>query len=524
MSITFVSALLNLYEDRPEDKSLEKRITFFNELQESGIYIHLFLSPEYKDKIILKNGVIEYISLEDLDTYHIAPSGLPYIRQTSHDTRNFMILMNAKTEFVYRAMKSRDTSYYAWIDFNITHVFKQKNTILYLKNLKILTDKCLYIPGCLDKNPYFGFDHVNWRFCGGFFLGDKESILHFYHLHKEIFPTIPKLSWEVNVWAYMENFNWKNNWYAANHNDSIIKIPHSKIILIPSNLIAPWNGPLSRCLSNGPIVSYVNECLQPYSIYAIFIHSDGIMGQSEYDRMICSLNRPDESNTPESIYSLLESQATKTIICMLCSRQLYRHNLLLLPLDDHTFQYGLSNILSELTLPIWEDRCNVAVWRGGSSGFDRPSIRMKVVESLHMNKNTDVRFTSGGWPINDNIIPPEHFKNRMTIQEQVYYKYIFIIDGNCIASNHQWVFGTGSVPVMITHPDNNYWFKPYLKPMINYVSIEYDLSDLDEKLEWLITHDDDAKNIAKNAVEMANRIFTPEFQRLYVYESILKIQ
>jgi len=343
-------------------------------------------------------------------------------------------------------------------------------------------------------------------------------------LHKEIFPTIPKLSWEVNVWAYMENFNWTNDWYVADHNDSIIKIPCSKIILIPSNLIAPWNGFLSRCLSNGPIVSYVNKCLQPYSTYSVFIQSDGIMSQSEYDRMICSLNRPDESNTPESMYSLLESQATKTIICMLCSRQLYRHNLLLLPLDDHTFQYGLSNVLSELNLPLWKDRFNVAVWRGGSSGFDRPSIRMKVVDSLYTNKNADVRFTYGGWPINDNIIPSEHFKNRMTIQEQVYYKYIFIIDGNCIASNHQWVFGTGSVPVMITHPDNNYWFKPYLKPMINYVPIEYDLSDLDEKLEWLITHDDDAKNIAKNAIEMSNRIFTPEFQQLYIYESIIKIQ
>ena len=142
---------------------------------------------------------------------------------------------------------------------------------------------------------------------------------------------------------------------------------------------------------------------------------------------------------------------------------------------------------------------------------DRPSIRMKVVEALYTNKNANIKFTHGGWPINDNIIPSEHFKNRMTIQEQVYYKYILIIDGNCIASNHQWVFGTGSVPVMITHPDNKYWFKPYLKPMINYIPIEYDLSNLDEKL---VTHDD-AKNIAKNAIEMSNHIFTSEFQQSY---------
>jgi len=228
MTITFITALLDLHENRPDDKSIEKRIHFFNKLQESGIYFHLFLSPEYKDKITLKNGIIEYISLEDLDTYHMAPSSdLPEIRNTIKDSRNFMILMNAKIELVYKAIMSgkHDTYHYAWIDFNIAHVFKQtEDTILYLTNLKVEDDKCLYIPGCWDKNPYFGFDRINWRFCGGFFLGDKESVLEFYKLYMHVFPTMSKLSWEVNVWAYMEMFNWCPNWYLADHNDSILKL------------------------------------------------------------------------------------------------------------------------------------------------------------------------------------------------------------------------------------------------------------------------------------------------------------
>ena len=44
MTITFITALLDLRENHPDDKSLEKRINFFNQLQESGIYFHLFLT------------------------------------------------------------------------------------------------------------------------------------------------------------------------------------------------------------------------------------------------------------------------------------------------------------------------------------------------------------------------------------------------------------------------------------------------------------------------------------------------
>ena len=526
MTITFITALLDLNEDRPDDKSLEKRIKFFNQLQESGIYFHLFLSPIYKDKITLKNGIIEYISLEELDTYKISPIGIPENRQISHDTRNFMILMNAKTELVYKAIKHNNTSHYAWIDFNISHIFKQPGIYKHFLSSTFKFFKYNNVSsGCLNKNLNFGFDRVNWRFCGGFFLGDKDSIIEFYKLHKIVFQSMPILSWEVNVWAYMENFEWNPNWYLADHNDSIIKIPYqSKIILNPPNLIAPWNGPLSRCFSNGPIIQYINKCLQSYNIYAIFMKSDGLMGQSEYDRMIKSLNRPDDSNTPESVYSFLENQATNTIVCMLCSRKIERTNLLLLPLDDDIFKMGLSYVLSNVKFPDWKDRHNLVVWRGGSSGFDRPSIRMMVVEYLYNNKYADVRFTPGGWPINDNIIPIEYFKNSMDIQAQVYYKYILIIDGNCIASNHQWVFGTGSVPIMVTHPDNNYWFKSYLKPMINYVPIKYDLSDLDEKLDWLVTHDNEARLIAQNALEFSNTVFNSEFQQSYIFNSILKMK
>jgi hypothetical protein len=197
--------------------------------------------------------------------------------------------------------------------------------------------------------------------------------------------------------------------------------------------------------------------------------------------------------------------------------------LLLLPFDDDTFRLGLHKILSNIPLPKWEQRKNIVFWRGGCSGYDRPSLRMKVTNILYGNKFADVRITKWGNWERGQPIPKEQFGDRCGLDKHVLHKYILIIDGNCIASSHQWVFGSGSVPIMITHPSNNYWFKKYIKPMINYVPIEYDLSDLEDKIKWLVDNDDKAKEIATNALKLSNEIFSPEFQRKYIDEELLRI-
>jgi hypothetical protein len=106
------------------------------------------------------------------------------------------------------------------------------------------------------------------------------------------------------------------------------------------------------------------------------------------------------------------------------------------------------------------------------------------------------------------------------LEEHLKHKYIFIVDGNCIASAHQWVFASGSVPIMVTHPDNDWWCRTYLKPMVHYVPVKYDLSDVKEKIEWLIANDDKAKEIATNAVEFARTVLSSEFQHGYLFKEI----
>lgn len=493
--ITFVTALINLQEERPDQKTLDTYISLFETLQSTGIRIHLFASSEFVDKIQLTNGIVEQIELSMLDTYKQAPQGLPEKRTQSKDTRNYLILMNAKVELVNRAISSGNhlSTHYAWIDAGICHVIRNKDSILRLANRQF-PSRCMFIPGC-NQFSIHTFDQIDWRFCGGFFLGDVESLQLFHHCYNESFSHLVKLTWEVNVWALFEQWGWKPNWYKADHNDSIVDIPG--VLRSPLGVDVYWYGELSKCYPNGPIEKYLVSVVNGRKQIA-FPQTDGL-----------------------TLESYSQVKIPDTITAALCTRGFMRNDILLLPLDDETFENGLMDTLSKYRRVAWEDKRPKAFWRGGTSGYDTTTPRMCVVDALFSSPHADVCFTRGASVLSDSRISPEKFAPcRVGIEDHFLYKYIFIIDGNVIASSHQWVFGSGSVPIMITHPANHYWFERFLHPMKNYVPIAYDLSDLNEKLEWLVTHDEEAKEIADNAMYLARTLFSSEFQKAYVCNEV----
>ena len=230
--ITFVTALLDLHEDRSKDRSMESRIAHFRQLESSGIKLHLFVSPEYAHL----GG--EVVSLEELESFTLAPPGLPTQRTSYHDTKHFLCLMNAKTELVVRAMKTGTTSHYAWIDFNVVHVFRDvTRTLSYLSMLgqTRLRDRCLLIPGCWGPGTFT--DRVNWRFCGGFFVGDRQSLLDFHTAHQTAYRALPHLTWEVNTWARADIPGL--TWYPGDHTDSLVRIPPEFMVTVASLTTIP---------------------------------------------------------------------------------------------------------------------------------------------------------------------------------------------------------------------------------------------------------------------------------------------
>ena len=185
---------------------------------------------------------------------------------------------------------------------------------------------------------------------------------------------------------------------------------------------------------------------------------------------------------------------------------------LLLPQDDGIFEHGLRYYIWPELLPKWENRQARLFWRGSGSrrsGFLRRDVVLKLAE----NPNADVKFIDH-WIYFEDQIPEHCIGENVKYFEFAKYKMVLIMDGNGISSAHSWCFGIGCVPFMITN--NDFWFKSLLIPFGNYIPVKYDLTDLEEKIEWVLEHDIEAREIAERATEFAYRIFTPEFQREYL--------
>ena len=223
----FVTALFVIFEMR-EDRGLEMRLSMFRKLAETGIRMHVFTDAIYAQLIkdVVINGVVEEIEFTTLETYKMSPPGISDYRNEIKDTRAFMLLMNAKLEFVKRCMDTCCSSHYAWIDASVFHVLSDDmSDHLQLLENRSYPCKCLYFPGCTGPGVVT-FDYINWRFCGGFFLGDRASLYELYEAYIKVFPRLPKLCWEVNVWAYIETVEGiKFDWFEGNHDNSLLAIP-----------------------------------------------------------------------------------------------------------------------------------------------------------------------------------------------------------------------------------------------------------------------------------------------------------
>jgi len=242
MTVTFVTCLFHIYNVNYDDKNINWHIERFKELLNTGIHICIYVCPvlepmiRYLEEKYENLRIMKVVEIEELSVYNETVKydfTLPKRRNLLKDTPNYMFVINSKSEFMNHTVQENpwNTSHFSWVDFNLTHVFKDKVASLrFLKDMEHHTWKpsCLLIPGCWDRHDNLHCERVHWRFCGGFLLGDAESIQRFHHLCTTEYPkfiqTHKKLVWEVNFWAWLEmNSDWTPDHYKADHDDSIIR-------------------------------------------------------------------------------------------------------------------------------------------------------------------------------------------------------------------------------------------------------------------------------------------------------------
>jgi len=265
MRTTFVTTFMNIYETPFQNKDLDWRFKHFKKLAETGIDIAVILSPDcscYMNSILMKYPnvrAIRYMNLSETWVYNIYTKvvedigdniALPNSRNVDKDTKEYILLMNAKTEFLKIAIENNPfgSTHYAWIDFNIFHIFSGKEQTVFelLKGLstRTMAPYFLTLPGCWNKENVvetYLMNDICWRFCGGFFIGSADRILEFHKCYTDYFEdflrTKQKLIWEVNFWAYLELAHGLSViWYPADHNEKILEISVRNMALPLSSL------------------------------------------------------------------------------------------------------------------------------------------------------------------------------------------------------------------------------------------------------------------------------------------------
>ena len=277
-----------------------------------------------------------------------------------------------------------------------------------------------------------------------------------------------------------------------------------------------WAGLFSRCKIDGPIIAYMKSIVDqlPVNKRLIVPFCDGFMDVRNYGHCIKDLEDLNNASTSDDIVGVL------------CSRNLLDQRLVYMPLDDDSFEQGMASHRSPIP---WDQKKPIAYWRGAATGGFFPTPRTNLV--LRSGPHIDAKLVRGEYHLHsvayaghllESYNSDTYWSDRVPPEDHGNYKYLFIVDGNCIASSHQWIFASGSVPIIITHPKNEFWFKKYLKPMETFVPIDYSLCDLEERIQWLVDNDDKAKQIAENALHFAETVLSAEFQKTYLRNEITR--
>ena len=224
--MTLVTSLI-LQRNGRTTHTLEKYLNNFRYLKQLETDIVLFLDKDISIDLPKNIHVIK-TNIKELESFSIlnedkrkVTQGIGSSYNPTKNTLDYMIIQNAKNELLYKAVNNFNLNSAAWIDFGAAHMFKTPElTIKKILNISKLRNG-IVIPGCWDKNQ--DLSNINWRFCGTFLHGDKQSINNLYYKSYEALRLLDDLAtWEVNIWAWMElNLSFEFLWYKANHDDSL---------------------------------------------------------------------------------------------------------------------------------------------------------------------------------------------------------------------------------------------------------------------------------------------------------------
>lgn len=116
--------------------------------------------------------------------------------------------------------------------------------------------------------------------------------------------------------------------------------------------------------------------------------------------------------------------------------------------------------------------------------------------------------------VNQNAGNLKWLKPRISIIAHLDYKFILSLEGNDVATNLKWIMSSNSIAVM-PKPKYETWFmEGTLIPDYHYIQIKDDYSNLEERLQYYISHPAEAEAITENAHQYIKQFFNREQEQL----------
>ena len=211
--------------------------------------------------------------------------------------------------------------------------------------------------------------------------------------------------------------------------------------------------------------------------------------------------------------------------------------------EEYEYVTKLEGKLKELATYKWDEKINKAVFRGGMTGCgisDSTNIRLRLAKLSQLLKDsddiinaaiipTDITYGSRAPAIhykNEDIVfglknpiydkdrqevykcIPDHSKYRiedgLTYTEQSRYKYIIHADGYVAAGRLLKSIMSKSLTLKINSP-TNLWFLHILENNKHFKTIREDLDDLKSTVDYCISNDTEAREIAQNGYDLVSK-------------------
>ena len=88
------------------------------------------------------------------------------------------------------------------------------------------------------------------------------------------------------------------------------------------------------------------------------------------------------------------------------------------------------------------------------------------------------------------------YGDRMGFSELLQYKAMIMLEGNDISSGFKWALYSNSVVMAQQSLYTSWAMEELLQPWVHFVPLDDDLSDVEEKMQWILDNDEEAQRIA----------------------------